>query len=68
MTGARLYFRIIEQDDGRWACRRGLAQLDEHHVLDAALEHITELAGAHRPSTVFAHYLDGQVRTLAALD
>ncbi len=68
MNAARLYFRIIEQDDGRWACRRGLAQLDVHHQMDAALAHITELAGGERPSAVFAHYLDGQVRRMAALD
>jgi hypothetical protein len=68
MDGPRLYFRIIEQDDGGWACQRGLTQLDRHHLHDAALEHITELAGGHRPSAVFAHYLDGQVRRMAALD
>lgn len=68
MNLARHSFRVIELDDGRWACRRGLQELDIHAHVDAAVDHIIAIAAQHSPSQVIAHHLDGRVRHLHILD
>jgi hypothetical protein len=62
------FFRVVEQEDGSWLCRRGREEFDSHGLLDDAIEHTIGLAGEDRPSRVFVHRLDGQVETVADLD
>jgi len=68
MTGARFYFRAIEIDGGRWACRRGRIEYDIHGLLQDAIEHLTILARAHQPSEVIVHHLDGRTRRVVTVD
>jgi hypothetical protein len=68
MRLGRLFFRIIEDGDGWWACRRGRAEIDRHPGIDEALAHITQIAGQHRPSQVFIHHVDGRVLPAIELD
>jgi hypothetical protein len=58
------FFRVIEQDDGRWACRHGRQEYDTHPRLDQAIEHIQALAAQQRPAQLFLHRLDGTVEGL----
>jgi len=44
------FFRVIEQDDGRWACRHGRQEYDTHPRLDQTIEHIKALAAQKRPA------------------
>jgi Uncharacterized protein conserved in bacteria (DUF2188) len=67
-TAGRFCFRIIEERDGCWSCRRGAGQIDSHASLAEAIEHLTAVAGEHRPSEVRVHHLDGRVRSVATLD
>jgi hypothetical protein len=48
----RLFFRVVERQDGRWACRRGRTELDSHVALAEAVVHMRALASQHRPSEV----------------
>lgn len=50
-----LYFHIVELADGRWACRHGMHEFDQHHTLDQARDHIRALALAERPASIFIH-------------
>jgi hypothetical protein len=65
---SRSYFRVVEQSDGSWACRRGRHALDDHPTFCGAITHIIEIAAEHPPSEVFAHYADGGVRSQAIFD
>jgi hypothetical protein len=58
------FFRVIERDDGRWACRHGRQEFDAHPLLDEAIEHIKALAARQRPAQLFLHRLDGTVEGL----
>jgi hypothetical protein len=58
------FFHVIEQDDGRWACRHGRQELDTHAVLDQAIEHITAIAALQRPADIFLHRLGGTVESV----
>lgn len=49
------FFRILELEDGSWACRRGRTVIDEHATYGDALDHICGLAAADPPSQVFVH-------------
>lgn len=49
------YFRILELEDGSWACRRGRTVIDEHASYNDALDHICDLASADPSSQVFVH-------------
>jgi hypothetical protein len=62
------FFRVVEQEDGSWSCRRGREEFDCHDQLGDAIEHTTGIASEYRPSEVFVHHLDGQVQTIATLD
>jgi hypothetical protein len=62
------FFRIVEQEDGSWSCRRGREDLDRHPELDDAIEHTTAIAREIPPSEVFVHRLDGQVQSIATID
>ena len=68
MDIGRLFFRVIEQDDGTWACRHGFRGLDRHDTQDAAVVHITELADKQRPIRIYLHHLDGRVSLVSTLD
>lgn len=54
-----LFFHIVEQDDGQWACRHGHEEYDTHDSLDEALDHIRTLAYENRPASIFVHRRDG---------
>jgi hypothetical protein len=54
-----LFFHVVEQDDGRWACRHGRHEYDTHDTLEQATEHIRVLAYESRPASIFVHHLDG---------
>ena len=58
-------FRVVELEEGTWACRRGRTTVDEHDALDEALTHTCALAAEDRPSQVRVHHLD-QPPTIAA--
>jgi Uncharacterized protein conserved in bacteria (DUF2188) len=62
------FFRVVEQEDGSWLCRRGREEFDLHARLDDAIEHTTGLASEDAPSQVFVHRLDGRVQTIATID
>jgi hypothetical protein len=68
MDVGRFFFRAIEDEAGRWACRRGRQELDRHAELTQAIEHLTAVAGQHRPSEVLVHHVDGRVLSVAVLD
>ncbi|HVY08594.1 MAG TPA: hypothetical protein VG650_05040 [Mycobacteriales bacterium] len=59
------YFRVLECEDGTWACGRGRELLDSHDTLTAAIDHCRSLAAAARPSQVLVHHLTGRP-TIAA--
>jgi len=59
-----LFFRAIQQDDGVWACRQGMREIDAHRELHDAIRHLRELAAANAPAQLFLHFTDGSVRTL----
>ena len=67
MVSGLWFFRVIESPDGRWACRRGRAEVDRHPEVDEALRHIRQIAAEHRPSQVWVHHLDGRVVLAADL-
>jgi hypothetical protein len=68
VTAGRYFFHAIEIDGGRWACRWGRTEYDTHALLHPAIDHLTALAGEHRPSQVLVHYLDGRTQRVAAFD
>ena len=68
VTVGRLYFRVIERDDGSWARRRGVWEIDSHADMDEAMQHIATVADEHRPSEIFVHHPDGRVSSVATLD
>ena len=48
------FFRVIEQDDDRWACRHGRQEYDTHSRLDQAIEHIKALSSDRRSFSFIA--------------
>ena len=62
------FFRVVEQDDGSWLCRRGREEFDFHAQLDDAIEHTIGIASEDPPSEVFIHHRDGRVQNIATLD
>jgi hypothetical protein len=59
------YLRVIEQDDHRWACRRGLTRFDTHEHLVDALAHLHRLArDLDGDATFFVHLLSGDIVTI----
>ncbi len=61
------FFRVVALADGDWQCRWGPQTFDSHRTLAGAIEHCTIIAAAHRPAEIFAHPLDGSVRSVAVL-
>ncbi|SDP27832.1 hypothetical protein SAMN04515671_3526 [Nakamurella panacisegetis] len=59
------FYRVIELDDGTWACRHGHTIFDTHAKLAPAITHIEELAHAAGPARLFLHRLTGEVVELA---
>lgn len=57
-----LFFRVIELDSGRWACRHGNTEYDQHARAEDALQHIETLALEQRPAEIYLHLRDGTVR------
>jgi len=64
----RYFFRVVEQADSSWACRRGQLDLAWFDELEDAIEHASGLASVDGPSEVFVHHLDGRVRAVATFD
>jgi Uncharacterized protein conserved in bacteria (DUF2188) len=62
------FFRVVEQEDGSWSCRRGRDEFGWFDLLDDAIEHTTAIASEHPPSAVFVHHLDGRVQNIASLE
>jgi hypothetical protein len=62
------FFRIVEQEDGSWTCRRGRVDLDRFEQLDDAIEHTTSIASEYAPAEVFVHHFDGRVQAIATFD
>ena len=62
------FFRILELEDGRWACRRGRFTTDEHDTFAESLIHTKTLAAAEPPSRVFVHPLDSPPWIAAVFD
>ncbi len=58
MQSGRLFFRIVEAEDGGWVCRRGRTVLDRHTWIEEALGHLTQIAVEHRPSQVLVQRAD----------
>jgi len=48
MAEGRWFFRVIELDDGRWACRHGVEEFDSHGEMGDAVAHIRSIAGRTR--------------------
>lgn len=59
------WYRVVELDDGQWACRRGLEVFDHHDDKWTAIEHVTGLAQADPPSKVYLHPIAASVQTVA---
>ena len=56
-------FHVVELTDGRWACRHGRKEYDQHDSLDVALRHIALLAkDEDGAAEVVIHSLDGSIR------
>lgn len=55
------FLRAIELDNGRWACRWGLRELDDHGDHESAVAHLREFAREIGNATIFLHGLDGSV-------
>ena len=55
------YFHIVELDDGRWSCRHGTAEFDQHAGLEPALEHMRHVATEHPPASIIVHRRNGAV-------
>jgi uncharacterized protein DUF2188 len=68
MYDGRWYFRVVEQNDGTWMCRRGRYAIDHHPDMQQALDHIKSLASNHRPSEVRLHHLNGRVETVITFE
>ncbi|MDP9227232.1 MAG: hypothetical protein M3P18_25965, partial [Actinomycetota bacterium] len=60
------WYRVVELEDGRWACRWGLHVYDVHHELAEAIEHCSTIAAGNAPSEVFVHGLDAGVQSVAS--
>lgn len=58
--------RVLACKDGTWACHWSRRELDCER--GEALDHVTALAGEHRPSEIVVHYRDGRLHTLATFD
>ena len=56
------FYRAIERADGQWACRHGLLEYDNHSTVDAALEHLQELAPTGEATALYVHPLRGRPR------
>jgi hypothetical protein len=65
---ARRFFRVIEHDDGTWACRDGRHVIDHHDNQDDALTHVALIASDYRPARIYLHHLNGRVSPVATLD
>ena len=65
------FFRVVEQPDGRWACRFGREDLGTYPNLTVALYHLVEIAtelGGRHNFTFRIHHLDGSVESRPAAD
>jgi hypothetical protein len=60
------FYRVVQQDQGRWVCRFGRERLDEHEDLVDAIGHCGAIAAGNRPARLFVHYLDGLVTCVAS--
>ena len=59
------YLRVIEEQDHRWACRRGLTRFDTHEHLVDALAHLHRLArDLDGDAVFFVHLRSGDIVTI----
>ena len=61
------FLHIVEQDDGTWACRHGLIEVDRHEKRSSAIAHQTVLAQEHAPAELIVHRADGTVEHLGII-
>ena len=54
-------YRVIEDDEGGWACRFGRTEFDRHATLADALTHIEVLAAAVECDDILVHHQSGTV-------
>ena len=66
MIAMAWWYRVIELEDGRWACRLGLSTFDTHDTLAEAVEHCSSIAASNQPSEVFVHRLGAGPQRVAA--
>jgi hypothetical protein len=57
MSAVAWFYRAIERPDGQWACRHGRIEYDNHLTVDAALQHLQELAPAGEAIALYVHPL-----------
>lgn len=62
-----MFFRVIEQEDGCWACRHGRFEFDSHTAMKEAIEHMTAVASEQSPAEIFLHRCDGSVESLGVV-
>jgi hypothetical protein len=60
------FFRVIEQHDGRWACRRGSQEYDTHDTVNPAIDHIRALAADQIAAELFLHRIDGSIERIVS--
>lgn len=68
LGGVPYFFRVVEQRDGSWWCRRGRVDVKWFGNLDEAIEHATDFASELPPSEVVVHRLDGRVEVIATFE
>lgn len=62
------FFRILEHEDGSWWYRRGREDLKRFWQLDDAIDYVTNVARAHRPSEVLVHRLDEPTEVITTFE
>jgi hypothetical protein len=62
-----LWFRVIEVEEGVFACRFGLTEYDRHDTASAAIDHLKTIAADHSPAQVYLHPRDGVTHLVAEM-
>lgn len=60
------FYRVVQQESGRWLCRFGLERFDEHQELAAAIAHCGRIAAGNRPALLFVHHRGGSVTCIVS--
>jgi hypothetical protein len=59
--GFMLLLHTVELDAGRWECRRGMEQLDDHVDLAESITHLQTVGRELGGAGLVIHQLDGSV-------